>query len=75
MHTIPMVYLSAINLTVNNMPKSLEWLTVPQISSYDLGQVAVRKFRVAKNSDEYIYFMVKVYVDEYGVLSTYAQTY
>ena len=70
-----MVYLSAINLTVNNMPKSLEWLTVPQISSYDLGQVAVRKFRVAKNSNEYIYFMVKVYVDEYGVLSTYAQTY
>ena len=31
--------------------------------------------RVAENSNEYIYFMVKVYVDEYGVLSTYAQTY
>ena len=70
-----MVYLSAINLTVNNTPKSPEWFTVPKISSYDLGQVAVRKFRVAINSNEYIYFMVKVYVDEYGVLSTYAQTY
>ena len=67
------VYLSAINLTVNTTAYSPTWLTNTEITSYNLGQKAERSFRVPKNNGGYIYITVKVFVDEYGVLSTAAE--